>query len=58
MNRHFDRALVHAELAGSFRLRKIFGVAGEPRFERFELLQFSSRLMFLRPVRPRRDPEA
>src|SRR5437899_1967421 len=47
VNGHFDRAFVQVELAGGLGLRNVFGVAGQPGFERFELVLIEMKCSYL-----------
>src|SRR5438874_13615389 len=46
VNSHLDRAFVQVELAGGIGLRNVFVVAGQPGFERFELVGLPDGLVF------------
>ncbi len=46
VNGHFDRAFVQAKLAGGLGMRNVFVVAGQPGFERFELVGLPGGFVF------------
>src|SRR5262245_51548331 len=63
MNCNFHRPFVYIQLASSFSLRSVFDVAGKPRFERFEIIDFAAPFVFLskltkRAVQQRQRPSS